>query len=100
MKIKNLIKLYFTLIIIFSVNVIFSQQTYYFFTPQNTNDQVIDFFNKKQFSILKQQTKIIPDKSYPTEAEYAYYKAYSAYMLHKDVYKRQLQFPSKFYQKK
>ena len=70
MKIKNLIKLYFTLIIIFSVNVIFSQQTYYFFTPQNTNDQVIDFFNKKQFSILKQQTKIIPDKSYPTEAEY------------------------------
>jgi TolA-binding protein len=84
MKIKNLIKLYFTLIIIFSVNVIFSQQTYYFFTPQNTNDQVIDFFNKKQFSILKQQTKIIPDKSYPTEAEYAYYKAYSAYMLHND----------------
>lgn len=79
---KFKIQLILSLVIIFYTYQSFAQQTYYFISPISTNNEITDLYNKKQFSLLKQMSVNVPDNLYSTKADYAYYKAYSSYMLH------------------
>jgi hypothetical protein len=80
LKITKLLILF--IVIIFYTSQSFAQQTYYFISPTSTNNEITDLYNKRQFSLLKQMSENLPDKLYSTNADYAYYKAYSSYMLH------------------
>lgn len=70
------------IVIIFCTCPSFAQQTYYNISPSSINDNITDLYNKKQFSLLKQMSENVPEYFYSTQADFAYYKAYSAYMLH------------------